>query len=376
MKITDSDIEQPVFAYTFKQDKEEILFFDIETTGLSPKTSSLYMIGAMFFDGSRGIWHLRQFFADNYNSEAKIIISFLEILKKYNYLYHFNGRTFDIPYIINKCEKHGIKPDSHCLLILNDMYYKNSIDLLALIRPLKKLLYIQKAGQADLEKWLGINRKDQYNGGQLISVYSQYMQYKTINSTKAARLKDLLLLHNHDDIKHMLDVCSMLSYSEIFSGSCNIAITDITPGNNGQNKYINIIFSHNKTIPKKVSVIKQFPESKEKTIPANNILLTGNARLELEKNYAILSVPLFYGNLKYFYPGGKDYYFIEGFFIPSATLQELKGSSQFYITYKDKTCFYKVPGGTINKKDPFWEDYIKLQLMAFIKMPEICVDKR
>lgn len=190
MKITDSDIEQPVFAYTFKQDKEEILFFDIETTGLSPKTSSLYMIGAMFFDGSRGIWHLRQFFADNYNSEAEIIISFLEILKKYNYLYHFNGRTFDIPYIINKCEKHGIKPDSHCLLILNDMYYKNSIDLLALIRPLKKLLYIQKAGQADLEKWLGINRKDQYNGGQLISVYSQYMQYKTINSTKAARLKD------------------------------------------------------------------------------------------------------------------------------------------------------------------------------------------
>lgn len=154
MKITDSDIEQPVFAYNFQQDKEEILFFDIETTGLSPKTSSLYMIGAMFFDASRGIWHLRQLFADNYNSEAEIIISFLEILKKYNYLYHFNGRTFDIPYILNKCEKHNIKPDSHCLSILNDMYYKHSIDLLALIRPLKSFCPYQKQDRQILKNGL------------------------------------------------------------------------------------------------------------------------------------------------------------------------------------------------------------------------------
>ncbi len=379
MKITDSDIEQPVFAYNFQQDKEEILFFDIETTGLSPKTSSLYMIGAMFFDASRGIWHLRQLFADNYNSEAEIIISFLEILKKYNYLYHFNGRTFDIPYILNKCEKHNIKPDSHCLSILNDMYYKHSIDLLALIRPLKKLLSIPKAGQADLEKWLGINREDKYNGGQLISVYSQYMQYKIINSKKAAGLESLLFLHNHDDIKHMLDICNLLSYREIFSGSFDIAITNIAPWQSGQNKYINITFGHNVAIPKKITVTKQLPESRKKTIPANSILLTSNILLTLKEDAAILSVPLFYGNLKYFYPGypaSGCYSWKEGFFIPSATLQELKASSQFYITYKDKTCFYAVPGGIINKKNPFWENYVKLQIAAFIKTPGMCVNKR
>lgn len=369
MKIKESDIENPAFSYTFKQNKEEILFFDIETTGLSPKASSLYMAGAMFFDASRGIWHLMQFFADNYRSEAEIITTFLEILKRYNYLYHFNGRTFDIPYILDKCKKYGITPCGHCISILNDMYYKHSIDLLALIRPLKKPLSIQKAGQADLEKWLGINRKDKYNGGQLIPVYSQYMQYKIINSQKAAELEALLFLHNHDDIKHMLDICSLLSYREIFSGSCNIAITDITPSDEGQDKYINITFNHNKTVPKKVSVTKQFQESREKTIPVNSLLLKNNILLTLEKDTAILSVPLFYGNLKYFCPGGKDYYFTEGFFIPSATLQELKDNSQFYITHKDKTCFYKIPGGTVNKKDTFWEDYVKLQLMAFIKIP-------
>ena len=45
MKITDTIIEPPVYGYKFPQNKEEILFLDIETTGLSPDASSLYMIG-------------------------------------------------------------------------------------------------------------------------------------------------------------------------------------------------------------------------------------------------------------------------------------------------------------------------------------------
>ena len=177
----------------------------------------------------------------------------------------------------------------------------------------------------------------------------------------------------------MLDICSLLSYREIFSGNCEIAITNIAPWHSGQNKYINITFGHNMAIPKKITVTKQLPESREKTIPENSILLTSNILLTLKEDTAILSVPLFYGNLKYFYPdypASGCYSWKEGFFIPSATLQELKDSSQFYITYKDKTCFYAVPGRTINKKNPFWENYVKLQLTAFVKMPGMCVNKR
>ncbi len=111
MLTKDRIIKQPGLICLFPQNKEEILFFDIETTGLSPKASSLYMIGVMFFDQKCNAWHIRQFFADNYKSEPGIITSFLEILGNYKYLYHFNGKTFDIPYILNKCSKSGTPGD-------------------------------------------------------------------------------------------------------------------------------------------------------------------------------------------------------------------------------------------------------------------------
>ena len=79
-------------------------------------------------------FRIRQFFADNYKSEPGIITSFLEILGNYKYLYHFNGKTFDIPYILNKCSKYGIKPDSHCLSVFSDTDSIYSIDLLVLVR--------------------------------------------------------------------------------------------------------------------------------------------------------------------------------------------------------------------------------------------------
>lgn len=398
MLITDSIINQPEFIYTFPQDKEEILFFDIETTGLSPRASSLYMIGAMFFDKKYNTWHLRQFFADNYKSEADILKSFLELLGSYKYLYHFNGKTFDIPYIMDKCEKHGIKPDSHCLSVLNDKNGVYSIDLLLLIRPLKKLLSIQSASQTALERWLGIMRKDQYDGGQLISVYSQYMQYKLTSPDKAPGLEELLLLHNHDDIMYMLDICSILSYRDMFSAGNDITVTNITPGDS---QYINISFRHGIQIPKKISVTKAFPASKEEIIPVQDMYL------ETRKEYAVLSVPLFYGNLKYFYPDYKNYYYIEeedkiihkslavknqqdigskiaarkykraaaskcyskkeGIFIPSLTLcQPVDYNTQFYITYHDKICFYALPYETADIHNPFWNNYVKLQLAAFI----------
>lgn len=365
MLIKDSIIKPPGFIYLFPQNKEEILFFDIETTGLSPKASSLYMIGVMFFDKKCGAWHIRQFFADNYKSGPAIIKSFLEMLGNYRYLYHFNGKTFDIPYILEKCSKYGIKPDSHCLSIFSDADSIYSIDLLVLVRPLKKLLSIQSAAQASLERWLGIIRKDKYNGGQLISVYSNYIQSKLVSPDKAPELEKILLLHNHDDIMHMLDICSILSYRDLLSAGNDITVTGITPGN-GQ--YINISFSHGIQIPKEVSVTKPFPSSKEAAIPIQDIYL------EIRKNSAVLSVPLFYGNLKYFYQGcgktaaSKSYEEKEGIFMPSLTIiQQESHNTQYYITYRDKICFYALPGGKADIGNPFWGSYVKLQLGAFIR---------
>ena len=165
MKTINYTIPNPEFTYKFSCPKEEILFFDIETTGLSAKSSSLYLIGVMFFDKDSGSWQLTQWFADNYKSEKLIIENFLSTLENYNYLYHFNGKTFDIPYVLTKCEKHDIQISEHCQHILSDTTLTYSFDILAYIRPLKKILNISKANQTALEQWLGIQREDEYDGG-------------------------------------------------------------------------------------------------------------------------------------------------------------------------------------------------------------------
>ena len=47
----------------FLGDTESILFFDIETTGLSPKNASIYLIGAAFLQDKK--WTLQQWYAKN-----------------------------------------------------------------------------------------------------------------------------------------------------------------------------------------------------------------------------------------------------------------------------------------------------------------------
>ena len=64
-------------------EKERFCFFDIETTGLSPKISSLYLIGVLWYDAGDDLFHTRQWFADDYISEKDIIKSFTRFLSSF-----------------------------------------------------------------------------------------------------------------------------------------------------------------------------------------------------------------------------------------------------------------------------------------------------
>ena len=79
---------------------ENICFFDIETTGLSAAVSSLYLIGTITFENNK--WVLNQWFADDYVSEVRLLQAFSEFSEKYEWIAHYNGATFDIPYLEKK----------------------------------------------------------------------------------------------------------------------------------------------------------------------------------------------------------------------------------------------------------------------------------
>lgn len=177
---------------------QEILFFDIETTGFSPKSASIYLIGCSFY--AKDGWHIRQYFAETPAQEGDILRAFCSLAGTFRQVVHFNGITFDVPFIQAKCKKHGLAvfaPPSQC-----DIYKR--------ISPYKNMLHLPGCRQKQLEEFVGIHREDKYDGGQLIELYHAYTQ------APDERLLHVLLLHNAEDIAGMLQMTSILAVPMLF----------------------------------------------------------------------------------------------------------------------------------------------------------------
>ena len=61
--------------------REEILFFDIETTGFSGEYSHLYLIGCISYQENG--WNLIQWFADSRDGERDLLHAFFAFMKNY-----------------------------------------------------------------------------------------------------------------------------------------------------------------------------------------------------------------------------------------------------------------------------------------------------
>lgn len=195
-------LEHTVFC---NYDKTELLFFDIETTGLTARSSSLYLIGAVSFQGSD--WQVTQWFAETPDEEASVLETFMTHASHYKHLIHFNGDRFDIPYLADKCYPYRI---------CNTLPALQSHDLYRMIRPLKSMLQLSSLKQKSLEEFLGIYREDRFTGGELISVYQEYMFHPTHES------EQILLLHNYEDLLGMLALLPILSYLAILDGNARV----------------------------------------------------------------------------------------------------------------------------------------------------------
>ncbi|MGC8863552.1 MAG: ribonuclease H-like domain-containing protein [Armatimonadota bacterium] len=86
-------------------DPDEILFLDIETTGLGARTP-LFLIGTM--ECTEYGFVFRQYFARNYAEEPSVIAAASERLKRTGVLITFNGKSFDLPFIEGRAAANGL----------------------------------------------------------------------------------------------------------------------------------------------------------------------------------------------------------------------------------------------------------------------------
>jgi len=75
-----------------------LLFFDLETTGLSGGAGTLaFLVGCGYFEGDS--FHTRQYFLSGYEAEHELLQHLADLTSRFNGLVTFNGRTFDVPLI-------------------------------------------------------------------------------------------------------------------------------------------------------------------------------------------------------------------------------------------------------------------------------------
>ena len=179
---------------------ENTVFFDIECTGLSPRKSFIYLIGYATRIGKTVT--ITQLLAANESEEIEIIAEFERVISNYDKLLGFNSTRFDESFIVERCRKYNfqtkIKSKSH-----TDMYLMST--------KARCLLDLPNYKQKTIEEFLGLHRDDKYNGGELIPVYNHY----SLMGDDAS--KELILLHNYEDVKGMIYITDILAYPSLLT---------------------------------------------------------------------------------------------------------------------------------------------------------------
>ena len=299
---------------------KKIAYFDIETTGLSPAGSQIYLIGVAYRNED-GSFTIIQWFDDTSKDEMKLLIKFREFIKKFDYLIEFNGNSFDIPFVKERGKKSGVNINFNKLV---------PIDIYKDIRKFKNLFKLPNVKQKTLEKFLGIDRLDMYSGGELIDIYKDYVK----TGSKNEEYLNLLLLHNLDDMKGLVDICDILPYIRLFDGHFSL-------------KSI-ILMDNNAMIECNI----------DSPLPVEIFDLADRISFKAHNNILKLLIPITNGTFKYFYENYKDY-----FYLPHEDTAIHKSVAQFV----DKSCREKAKKETcyIKKDSSFLIQYSEIIKPAF-----------
>ncbi len=305
----------------------QILFLDIETTGLSALNSHTYMIGLAYYE--LGQWHIEQWMAEQAEEEIELLQKLSAFLPRFTHMIHFNGNRFDIPYLLQRAEKLSVNLtfDNLC-----------GIDIYKRVSPLKQLLALPNCRQKSIEEFLGIHRIDKYSGGELIDVYNSYVQ----NHSKEDL--DLLIQHNYDDMKGMLDIAPILAYSDLFEETLTISRVELLKSK-----------SVDDAVKFELSLTLKTPFSVPKKLFAH---FDGNF-LYTEDNRVIIKVPVYEEELKFFYSNYKDYYYIPS--LDAAYHKSVSGhlDASLRKAATPSTCFTKKSGVFLKQYDILVEPFFK-----------------
>lgn len=161
--------------------KERLVFVDTETTGLG-SVACPFLIGAAYYEEERLV--LEQIFLRDIDDEFAALKYFTEKFSGYTVV-SFNGKTFDIPLIKDRCIINSIRTKG---------FAEKNIDLLHLSRRIwKKRIGSCRLGNIESEI-LSFERENDISGGLVPEIYKEYL-----NTGKAEDIIKVIE-HNESDV--------------------------------------------------------------------------------------------------------------------------------------------------------------------------------
>ncbi len=178
-------------------DFSRAVFIDTETTGLAGGTGTLaFLTGVGFFEGNS--FKILQYFIRDYDEEIAVLYSLSNLLKNFDSMVSFNGKSFDIPllstrYMLNRME--------------NPVEKTFHLDLLASARRLYRER-LESVSLSSLEiNLLSLEREGDIPGCEIPSVYFKFLRDRNPYPLKP------IIYHNRMDILSMVTLTVSMARS-------------------------------------------------------------------------------------------------------------------------------------------------------------------
>lgn len=166
-----------------KSEGPKVCFLDIESTSLEADTGIVIGIGLMDESGRS-----RFLFAKTPKEEARMLNSFLSILKDYHMMITWRGKDFDVPFLIARLIKNKIEVEK-----LINIYH------LDLAEFLKANLRLSRSDLYHVCRFLGIKKDMELSGLDMPRLY--------LNSMKGdLKARKMIKRHCIDDLRSLRQV--------------------------------------------------------------------------------------------------------------------------------------------------------------------------
>ncbi|MDO5132685.1 MAG: ribonuclease H-like domain-containing protein [Eubacteriales bacterium] len=262
---------------------KDVLFLDIETTGISREKSAVYLIGCVCMQPEG--WQLTQWFDDTGMDEKMLLSSFLVFCGKFRYVINYNGNRFDLPFLRARMEAHGLLREGSAAAFLS----MESVDLYGYIAPFRHLLGLPDYKQQTVEAYLQTGRTEEEDAKALIDTYKKYLYLPSLG------LLDRLTAHNAANVEGILKLLPLSAFARL--EKMQVTVT------RAQANY----YTDHEGKPAEELLVRF---KMDFSLPARVYAGADHCYLKIDGDSGVLKIPLYSEEMKYFYANYKDYYYL------------------------------------------------------------------